>query len=163
MTRKQVGIRDVAAAAGVSVTTVSHVLDDTPHTRTSEETRARVKEAAENLGYKPNRLARGLRTQASGMVGLITEEIAITPYAGRIIQGAQEAAAKRGLTLAIINSELIPGPDIDPKLLRALTDRQADGFIYATVYHDEVVVPEEMHGSPAVLSALETVRAKFPQ
>ena len=151
VTRKQVGIRDVAAAAGVSVTTVSHVLNDTPHTRTSEETRARVKETAANLGYKPNRLARGLRTQASGMVGLITEEIAITPYAGRIIQGAQEAAAKRGLTLAIINSELIPGPDIDPQLLRALTDRQADGFIYATVYHDEVIVPEEMHASPAVL------------
>jgi LacI family transcriptional regulator len=151
VTRKQVGIRDVAAAAGVSVTTVSHVLNETPHTRTSEETRERVKEAAVNLGYKPNRLARGLRTHASGMVGLVTEEIAITPYAGRIIQGAQEAAAERGLTLAIINSELNLGPDIDPHLLRALMDRQADGFIYATVYHDEVVAPQEMHASPAVL------------
>lgn len=149
--RKQVGIRDVAAAAGVSVTTVSHVLNDTPHTRTSPQTQQRVREAAADLGYKPNRLARGLRTQASGMVGLITEEIATTPHAGRIIQGAQEAAALRGLTLAIINSDLNPDPDIDPQLLRALTDRQADGFIYATVYHDEVVVPPEMHTSPAVL------------
>lgn len=151
VTRKQVGIRDVAAAAGVSVTTVSHVLNDTPHTRTSEETRARVRAAAATLDYTPNRLARGLRTHASGMVGLITEEIAITPYAGRIIQGAQEVAAGRGLTLAIINSELNPDPDIDPLLLRALTERQADGFIYATVYHDEVIVPDEMRSAPAVL------------
>ena len=83
VTRKQVGIRDVAAAAGVSVTTVSHVLNDTPHTRTSDDTRGRVKAAAEKLGYQPNRLARGLRTQASEMVGLITEEIATTPHAGQ--------------------------------------------------------------------------------
>jgi len=151
MPRSQVGIRDVAAAAGVSVTTVSHVLNDTPHTRTSEETRARVKETAANLGYTPNRLARGLRTQASGMIGLVTEEIATTPHAGRIIQGAQESAAKRGLTLAIMNSELNPDPDIDPKLVQALLDRQADGVIYATVYHDEVIVPAEMHMTPAVL------------
>ena len=82
VTRKQVGIRDVAAAAGVSVTTVSHVLNDTPHTRTSDDTRGRVKAAAEKLGYQPNRLARGLRTQASEMLGLITEEIATTPHSG---------------------------------------------------------------------------------
>src|SRR6187549_3316071 len=92
--RKHVGIRDVAAAAGVSVTTVSHVLNDTPHTRTSDDTRNRVKAAAEELGYQPNRLARGLRIQASGMVGLITEEIATTPHAGKIILGAQEEASR---------------------------------------------------------------------
>ncbi len=108
MTRKQVGIRDVAAAAGVSVTTVSHVLNDTPHTRTSDDTRGRVKAAAEKLGYQPNRLARGLRTQASGMVGLLTEEIATTPHAGKIILGAQEEASRHNLMLAIINSSLNP-------------------------------------------------------
>lgn len=151
VTRRQVGIRDVAAAAGVSVTTVSHVLNETPHTRTSDDTKERVKQAAEQLGYKANRLARGLRINASGMVGLITEEIAITPYAGRIIQGAQEEAAKGGFTLAILNSELNPDPEIDPKLSQALVDRQTDGLIYATVYHDEVVVPAQMHAAPAVL------------
>lgn len=162
MARKQVGIRDVAAAAGVSVTTVSHVLNGTPNTRTSEETRARVKAAAADLGYTPNWLARGLRIQATGMIGLITEEIATTPYAGRIIQGAQEAAAARGLTLAIINSDLNPEPEIDPQPLRALNERQADGFIYATVYHDEVVVPSDMHASPAVLIGARDRDGKVP-
>jgi LacI family transcriptional regulator len=151
MPRKHIGIRDVAAAAGVSVTTVSHVLNDTPHTRTSDETKSRVREAAARLGYHPNRLARGLRTQASGMVGLLTEEIATTPHAGRIILGAQEEASRHNLTLAIINSQLRSGPDIEPTEVQAFLDRQADGIIYATVYHDVVDVPEQMHAVPSVL------------
>ena len=151
MPRKKVGIRDVAAAAGVSVTTVSHVLNDTPHTRTSDETKSRVREAASRLGYQPNRLARGLRTQASGMVGLLTEEIATTPHAGRIILGAQEEASRHNLTLAIINSTLRHDADIEPSEVQAFLDRQVDGIIYATVYHDEVVPPDQMHAVASVL------------
>ena len=151
MAREHVGIRDVAAAAGVSVTTVSHVLNETPHTRTSEVTKARVRAAAAELGYQPNRLARGLRTRASGMVGLLTEEIATTPHAGRIILGAQEEASRRNLTLAIINSRLHAGADVQSAEVQAFIDRQADGIIYATVYHDEVVPPDELLSVPAVL------------
>src|SRR4029453_14033173 len=151
MPREHVGIRDVAAAAGVSVTTVSHVLNETPHTRTSEVTKARVRAAAAELGYQPNRLARGLRTRASGMVGLLTEEIATTPHAGRIILGAQEEASRRNLTLAIINSRLNAGAEVQSAEVQAFIDRQADGIIYATVYHDEVVPPDELLSVPAVL------------
>ena len=160
--RKHVGIRDVAAAAGVSVTTVSHVLNDTPHTRTSDDTRNRVKAAAEELGYQPNRLARGLRIQASGMVGLITEEIATTPHAGKIILGAQEEASRQNLMLAIINSSLNPSVEIGSAEVRAFLDRQADGVIYATVYHDEVNPPEEMLGIPAVLIGARDSRGEIP-
>ena len=69
MARKTVGIRDVAAAAGVSVTTVSHVLNDTPPAPASDETRKKVRDAATSLGYGPNRMAQGLRTQRSAMIG----------------------------------------------------------------------------------------------
>ncbi|BAS12620.1 HTH-type transcriptional regulator RegA [Arthrobacter sp. Hiyo8] len=75
---KSVGIKDVAAAAGVSVTTVSHVLNDVVYARVGAETRERVHEAARRLGYGPNRLAQALRTQRSGMIGFISEEIATT-------------------------------------------------------------------------------------
>jgi LacI family transcriptional regulator len=85
------------------------------------------------------------------MVGLLTEEIATTPHAGRIILGAQEEASRHNLTLAIINSTLRPGPDIGPAEIQAFLDRQADGIIYATVYHDVVDVPEQMHAVPSVL------------
>jgi LacI family transcriptional regulator len=145
------GIRDVARVAGVSVTTVSHVLNETPNTRTSETTRLRVREAAQQLGYSPNRLARGLRTRTSGMIGLLTEEIATTPHAGRIILGAQEEASQHNQTLAIINSHLSAGAAARRADARALIDRQADGIIYATVYHREIVVPSELRSVPAVL------------
>ncbi|WP_297106891.1 LacI family DNA-binding transcriptional regulator [Tessaracoccus sp.] len=141
----------MAARAGVSQTTVSHVLNKTPHTRVSADTAARVRAAAEELGYRPNRLARGLRTQASDLIGLVTEEIAATPHAGRIILGAQEEASRLNLTLAIINSELNPNPQVNAAQVQAFLDRQADGIIYATVYHDEVVVPENLRSRPAVL------------
>ena len=69
MTNRSVGIKDVAAAAGVSVTTVSHVLNDVAYARVGAGTRERVHEAAQRLGHGPNRLAQALRTQRSGMIG----------------------------------------------------------------------------------------------
>jgi LacI family transcriptional regulator, galactose operon repressor len=148
---RKVGIREVARAAGVSVTTVSHVLNDTPNTRTSEVTRERVRAVARELGYSPNRLARGLRTRTSGMIGLLTEEIATTPHAGRIILGAQEEASRHNLTLAIINSHLNAGAASRRADARALIERHADGIIYATVFHREVSVPLELRAVPAAL------------
>jgi LacI family transcriptional regulator len=146
-----VRIKDVAREAGVSVTTVSHVLNETPHTRIKEATRDRVIEVARRLDYRPNRIARGLRTRSSGMVGLLTEEIATTPHAGRIILGAQEAASAHHLTLAIINSPLQADAGERRDDVVTLLDRQVDGIIYATVYHDVVSPPEELRTVPAVL------------
>ncbi len=162
MPERTVGIKDVAAAAGVSVTTVSHVLNDVPHTRTSEQTKERIRAAAESLGYRPNRLARGLRTQTSEMVGLVTEEIATTPYAGQIILGAQEAASSRNLALAIINASLNREPQVAPEEVRALLERHVDGIIYATVFHDEVIPPAEMRKSPSVLIGARDANGEIP-
>lgn len=162
VSEKTSGIRQVAARAGVSQTTVSHVLNETPHTRVSEDTAARVRAAAEELGYRPNRLARGLRTQASDMIGLLTEEIATTPHAGRIILGAQQEASRRNLTLAIINSELNPDPQVDAAQVQAFLDRQADGIIYATVYHDRIAAPENLRSRPAALIGARDAAGLIP-
>jgi len=149
--RKHVGIRDVARVAGVSVTTVSHVLNDIPHTRISESTRQRVREVADQLGYGPNRMAQGLRTQRSRMIGLISEEVATTPHAGRIILGAQEAARKAGFTLVLINADHDASEESKRLDVAALVDSQVDGILYATMYHREVSLPPNLHGMPAVL------------
>ncbi len=79
MSNRNIGIKDVAVAAGVSVTTVSHVLNKVSYARISPETRDKVRTTAEQLGYGPNRLAQALRTQKTGMLGLVTEYIATTP------------------------------------------------------------------------------------
>ncbi|GAB3995128.1 hypothetical protein GCM10029992_11530 [Glycomyces albus] len=146
-----VGIRDVARLAGVSITTVSHVLNDTPNTRVSAETRARVREAAATLGYGPNRAARALRTNRSGLIGLLSEEIATTPHAGRIILGAQDAARTHDLTLVIVNAERESSGNSHEDDVQTLIDRQVEAVLYATMYHRRISVPANLRLVPAVL------------
>lgn len=162
MSVRGVGIRDVAALAGVSVTTVSHVLNDTPQTRVAPETRARVREAARTLGYGPNRMAQGLRTNRSGLIGLLSEEIATTPHAGRIILGAQDAARSHDLTLVIINAERGVEGDSHQDDVQTLIDRQVDAVLYATMYHRRIRVPPNLAGLPVVLIDAEDPSSAAP-
>ena len=151
MTNRSVGIKEVAVAAGVSVTTVSHVLNDVKYARISPETRDKVKSAAEQLGYGPNRLAQALRTQRTGMLGLVSEDIATTPHAGRIILGADEAARARGYNLMIINTSGSASPESRDADVEALLERRVDGILYATMYHRHVQVPANLGSVPSVL------------
>ena len=146
---KRISIKDVAVRAGVSVTTVSHVLNDVPGKRISDETRSRVRQAADDLSYRPNGMARSLRLQRSHMLAMVSDEIATTPHAGQIILGAQEAASKRGWLLMLVNS----GGDRETELaeIRALQQRQVEGFLYATMYHKVVDVPAELGDSAVTL------------
>jgi LacI family transcriptional regulator len=146
---KRISIKDVAQRAGVSVTTVSHVLNDTPGKRISDETRARVRQAADDLSYRPNGMARSLRLRRSQILALVSDEIATTPHAGQIILGAQEAASKRGWLLMLVNS----GGDRETERaeIQALQQRQVDGFLYATMYHQVVDVPAELAESAVTL------------
>lgn len=145
-----IGIRDVAKLAGVSVTTVSHVLNNTPQMRIAEATKARVRDAAQTLGYVPNRIAKGLRTKKSGLVGLLSEEIATTPHAGRIILGAQNAARVHGLNLLIINTDRNRN-DLHRDDLQVLIDNRVEGILYATMFHREVILPPNLHGRKTIL------------
>lgn len=79
MMARRIGIKDVAAAAGVSTATVSHVLNRVEGKRISQETQQRIWRVAEELGYAPNSLARALKTQRSQTIGFVSDEIATTP------------------------------------------------------------------------------------
>ena len=145
----RVGIRQVAAEAGVSMTTVSHVINEMPNAQIREETRQRVLDAAARLGYTPNRMARSLRTQRTTTLGLISDSIATTPYAGQMILGAQRAAQERGYMIVLFNTA--DDPEVEARELLALADYQVDGVIYATMYHRRVVVPPLLANKPLVL------------
>lgn len=160
VTPKAVGIRDVAREAGVSVTTVSHILNDVESARASDETRERVRATAARLGYGANRIARSLRRQRTEMIGLISEEIATTPHAGRIILGAQEAAQAHGLTLVVINTMRDSGDLGAP--IRTLMDNQVDGILFATMFHREVSLPESLHAVPSVLIDARDTEGRIP-
>lgn len=145
----RVSIKDVAVAAGVSVTTVSHVLNEVPGKRVSQSTRARVHAAAAELAYRPNSIARGLRLRRSHTLALVSDEIATTPYAGRMILGAEEAASKHGRLLMLVNTSR--DSELEEREIGSLLQRQVDGFLYATMYHRLVEVPALLSGVPTVL------------
>ena len=140
-------ITAVAAAAGVSPTTVSHALSGTRPVR--DETRERVIRAAERLGYSPNRVASGLRLQRTGVVGFASDRIATTAFAGRILQGAQDVARERGMLLMAVDSE--GDADLEDRQLRSLADHRVDGILLARMFHQVVGRPAAIGRIPVVL------------
>ena len=141
-------LRDVALAAGVSVTTASLVLNEKAEGSIPADTRTRVRDAAEELGYRPNATARSLRTQRSMTLGMVSDEIATTPHAGPMIQAVQEVAARHGYLVLLVNT----GHDelLERRSIESLTDRQIDGLLYATMYHQQVRVPDLPSSVPLV-------------
>lgn len=89
--------------SGVSIGTVSQILNGRRLERYSDETRHLVHESAVKVRYKPNFFAGGLRTQRSRV--MVSNQIVTTPYAGKIVLGAQQTAQKNGLVLMVVNSE----------------------------------------------------------
>lgn len=147
--QKRPSMKDVARLAGVSQTTVSFVVNKVDDANIARETQDRVWDAVKQLGYRPNAIARGLRAQRTHTIGFISDEIATTPYAGLVIQGAQDLAWANNYLLLLINT----GGDQDMKqaAFNILMDRRADGIIYATMYHREVHPPDNIHQIPSVL------------
>jgi LacI family transcriptional regulator len=140
---------DVAARAGVSTATVSMVLNRVNSTRISPETQQRVREAAEAVGYKPNSVARSLRTQQTRMVGLISDTIASTPFAGRMLAGANDVAREQGHLVVLVDTER--DAEAERQALQALNGQQVDAVIYACMWHRVVEVPEGLPGNAVLL------------
>jgi LacI family transcriptional regulator len=144
---KRVGIHDVARAAGVSPTTVSHALNG--RGQVSAETRSRVERAATELGYSPNRIASALRRQRTGVIGFVSDEIATTPFAGRILLGAQDASAELGTLLMVVNSN--GDAEVERAQIGALLAQRVDAIVYASMSHRRSVVPTLLAAVPTVL------------
>ena len=128
MPRKSaVGIRDIAEAAGVSISTVSTILNNkSDNVRISAETRQRVSEIARRLGYQPNFFASALRSNRTGIVGAIN----LNPsgwFMGRLGMEAQLAARKRGVELFIGGVQ--DGPEGVEAQLTLLQGQLFDGFV----------------------------------
>ncbi|GAA3444104.1 LacI family DNA-binding transcriptional regulator [Planomonospora venezuelensis] len=100
---------DVARLAGVSQATVSYVLTDRPGTRISDETRARVREAADRLGYVPHAGARTLRTGRSGLVLMSMEDLPYGPLAVGALEGLDRELSRRGYTLVQYGARRLRG------------------------------------------------------
>jgi len=142
-------MQDVAELAGVSRTTVSFVINDVPNANIPQETKEKVLTAVNQLGYRPNAIARGLRAQRTHTIGFISDVIATTPHAGHMIQGAQDLAWAHDKLLLLVNT----GGNQDMKAagVHMLLERQVDGIVYATMYHRKANPPAIIKEVPTVL------------
>lgn len=121
-----VTIKDVAKRAGVSVTTVSRVLNNSPHP-ISPETRQRVLEAVAELGFCPNAAARSLQLNETKTIGLMLPDIA-NPYYPGIVRGIEDVAHEEGYTIILCNTDRSRERTL--RYLRVLREKRVDGIIF---------------------------------
>ncbi len=149
-------IYDVAALAKVSAKTVSRVLNgDAP---VSPETRLAIEAAIAELGFVPSNAARMMRSQKSGMVGLITGAISLTNEPSQpqglpdlfIVQGIQRAMSATPMTLMIADT----GGRLDrvPHLIQTFLRHRVEGLIYVAEYNCKVELPRVPATTPMVLA-----------
>jgi LacI family transcriptional regulator len=117
-------IKDVAAYAGVSVATVSRVLNGNP--AVTDETRRRVDEAMAVLNYVPNGVARSLRTLATRTVGLIIGDI-LNPFFTELARSVEDEARREDLTVVIGNAD--ERADQQDHYVRTLLEQRVDGLL----------------------------------
>jgi len=140
----------VAQRAGVSRSTASFVLAGRHlDMRIAEDTRQRVLRAAQELDYRPNLMARSLRTKVTRTLALVSDTLAADPYAGQAIHGSLAAAVARGHLLFI--GESAGDPAVEEKLISDFLDRQVDAFVYARMFTRYVRVPKLLRDRPVVL------------
>jgi LacI family transcriptional regulator len=145
-----VTLQDVAKAAMVSPTTASYILNGrSAEMRISADAEVRVRQAAERLGYRPNRSAQNLRTATTRTIGLISDSVASGHYANNMLRGASAEAGERGHLLLI--SETGGDPKTERDVLDEMLDRQVDGLIYATLVTLEIDPPLLPEVPPVVL------------
>lgn len=120
-------IKDVAARAGISYTTVSHVLNNTRHV--SPEVRGKVEAAIAELNYVPSAVARSLKARATATIGLLIPS-GINPYFAELARGIEDCCERNGYCVILCNSD--DDPAKQRNYLRILLEKRIDGLILAS-------------------------------
>ena len=157
--RTRVKLSTIAERLGVSTATVSLALRDSPDV--AEKTRAMVKREAANLGYIPNRRAASLRTQRSGIVGLVVRDV-INPFYGEILRAVEEELDREKRTFVLSNhyDDLAK----QSQFVETLLQLGADGVIMSPAIGTR---PEQLqlatrNGMPVVLVARSVAGSGVP-
>ena len=123
-------IKDVAKAAGVSTATVSRVLSNGLHVRPA--VRERVMQAVEQLAYRPNLVARSLRSQQSNTIGLIVSDIR-NPFFTSISRSVEDIAYEQGFRVVLCNTD--EKPEKEAIYLQLMHDENVAGVIFSPTRH----------------------------
>lgn len=139
-------LKDVAYQAGVSIKTVSRVLNNEPHV--AKTTKEKVRRIIKELNFRPNLSARTMRTGKSGLIGIITHQALKQPWSGELMSGIFETledANKRPLITQISSYDHMENA------IDLLLDQAAEGIIYAAMYHHELTLPDIAYNIPFVI------------
>lgn len=151
-------IRDVAAMAGVSVATVSRILNG--QGGYGIETRKRVEEAMGKLDYTPNALARGLMSSSLRTIGVLMPEVT-SSFASLLLHGIESEAQARDYSTIVCNTESNGHRSLE--YLRVLSEKRVDGLVFVSEnLTEEYGSALESLGVPIVLAATSSIRFPFP-
>ncbi|MCK6629969.1 MAG: LacI family transcriptional regulator [Anaerolineae bacterium] len=137
-TNKRPTIADVAQAAGVSLMTVSRVMNNKPGV--GEELRQQIQALADEMGYRPSQIARGLVTRQSTMVGLVVPTVSNQFFAA-IVRGAEDMAYENGYTMVLMNTT----DDLDREI--AALDSLWQNEITAVILCSSRLSPDDLEAS----------------
>jgi LacI family transcriptional regulator len=144
-------MHDVARRSGVSVGTVSNVLHRTAPV--SEETRRRVLEAIDELGYRQNEVARALKRRATRTLGVVIPD-ALNPFHATVALQVERRAHRDGFAVLLAETENDPATESDQ--VRALVGRRVDGVIFPAVTAGSTIPSELLdRGIPVVVVSFE--------
>lgn len=151
--KKNVHLRDIAEKLGVSVKTVSGALNG-DSIRMSEETRKRIRAAAEELGYQPNIVARGMRQGVLPIISLVAEGLITLPFATEIVRSLDNTGRGLGLSLMTTNVSAARSVDAAVDEARRFTPR---AIAFATMYHRAVSLsPEAARSIDMTINCFDT-------
>lgn len=142
-------LKDVAQLAGVSMMTVSRVINNAP--RVTAATRQRVEEAIEQLHYVPDLSAQKIRGQANKprTLAVLAEDTATTPFSVDLLLAIEQTAQQLGWNSFIINVASVEDRD---RAAREVLAHRPDGVIYTTMGLRNILLPEALRGLPVVLA-----------
>lgn len=162
MSSNKVSLRDIATQAGVSVKTVSGALHSGA-IRMSDETRGRIKSIADELGYVPNVVARGMRQGVMPIVGVLADGLITQPFATDIMRSFDSTLRAEGLSVIVTNVGSSHSAESGIVELRQLMPQK---IAYASMYHHIVALSDVSKGAIALMincrDASGTVPALVP-
>jgi len=135
--RKRLTLKDLAAEIDVHYSTVSRVMNPATRHLVADEVAARILQLAEQRGFRPNRIAAGLRTQRSGLVGVVLPDIA-NPVFPPILAGIESVLARDGYVPIVVNA----GTDKARQrfVIDQMVGRQVEGLVLATAERDDPIL-----------------------
>lgn len=149
MAKDRVTIKDVAKEAHVNPSIVSRVINEDSTLSIREETKERVWKAVDKMGYRPNIMARSLRTKRSNLIAVVVSKF-IDPYFAAILEGATRAADENGYIIVVFSTE--EDRKKGSACIRSIYEYGVDGAILASSYVEEKTMQDVKFSSiPMVL------------